>query len=411
MLIAKDWEAQVLKEKIANMKITYKNETEQLQFSIINKKEKSLTKQRLFDEELLTAATQGDLRKLYSAVALGAAMTATNEKKETALHLAIEQNHLHIANYLLSSEPTLFTLPNHLGYTPIQMVANTGDLNKLAWLYKKGKLIPGFEDNLSAFNDLYNVATLDAKIFLAKKNLLDAVKAGNTYWVNHALLYQPRLSAKDKHGNTALHLAVRGQHNDIVELLLSAGANPTIDNAPYDTPFSPIENQSQTVLDLAKAMNSALIPLIATHFLFHAAHSHNTDHLHIALTSGANLLGTDREGRTALHFAVLSENKMAVKFLLRHHITSNIDIHIADKFGKTPHYLADELNTIVETKVGKKKMADYLLEKMAAYKAERKEKKQHTILSTSSFGLLQANLPRVNAVESEHSCAVKIQIA
>jgi ankyrin repeat protein len=57
----------------------------------------------------------------------------------------------------------------------------------------------------------------------------------------------------------------------------------------------------------------------------------------VSLLKSVDINATDKDGRTPLHFAVLSQNDMACRLLV---CCENINVNPKDKFGKTPMFYA-----------------------------------------------------------------------
>lgn len=404
----KEAEYQQLQQTMKEKQKADEDKIAKLQDTIERITKASLTKEQMLDQALLDAVTCGDMTKFQSALTLGANIKTTNSKGETALHIAALKNHLPIAEYLLQHDPALFMMRDNNHCTPIESVARQGALDALAWLYKQGKSIADFKNNMAAFDNLIQVASPKACKFLANKKLLNAAKKGNTAWVRHILEHNPMLSAKDKHGDTALHLAIKGNYHEIVKSLLAHDADPTLFNNKYN---EDINSQHQSALDIAKANNNPLTPLIATHFLIHSAHHGHANNISTAISSGANLLGVDSKGQTALHKAVLNANKSTLKKLLQLHTEGNDSMDRLDQYGKTARGLAIEQHATVNTKAGNKAMSDYMMEKMGMYKARMKYSQQQSTVSTSSFALIAPTTDKnINEISNQNErYTVKMQ--
>lgn len=351
-----------------------------LKIDELNRKTK--TKQQIFDEEFLNAAEQGNVEKINSTLDhLNVNIKTKNEKGQTALHLSVINNHQDMADFILTKEPALFMTIDNVGYTPLQHIAHTGQLEMLDWLYKKGKDIPGFSDNQEEFDKIYTVATEDAKLFLANKKLLESAKTEKIEGVKDALEKGASIDIKANDGETALHKAVYSKYINITHLLLEQGADPTIRN-----------NNHETVLDFAKiTKDKYLISVIATSFLICAADHGTCADILIALNAGANLIGKDRNGQTALHRATLAGDMEKIKFLLKKHAEAKLDINIiTDKDGNTPYKLADKSGYTVETTTVEKDLDIYMAEKIGSYRKDVKFLENQIKLSNSPLSFVAA---------------------
>ncbi|MBX9831275.1 ankyrin repeat domain-containing protein [Candidatus Babeliales bacterium] len=117
-----------------------------------------------------------------------------------------------------------------------------------------------------------SLATASAVIFIsttscfsaASGNIFDAIQAGNTERVK-ALLPGEGIDARDWTGNTPLHKAVEKEHEEIVKLLLAAGANVEAKNDLCWTPVTGILNHKDTaVATLLKEYATNPQPLLVT---------------------------------------------------------------------------------------------------------------------------------------------------
>ena len=110
------------------------------------------------------------------------------------------------------------------------------------------------------------------------------------------------VNAKDNTGETPLHIAARGNRDEIAVALIGAGADA---NAK--------ENTGETPLHVAASENKA-----------EAADA--------LIAAGANIHAKDNAGATPLHAAVISRSAGLVEIL----IAAGADIHAADLKGRTP---------------------------------------------------------------------------
>jgi hypothetical protein len=83
---------------------------------------------------------------------------------------------------------------------------------------------------------------------LPEKNaiLLQATREGDVATVQRMVDSHADLLARDRYGDTALHLALKNKHPDIAELLVSRGANVNAKGALGDTPLHVSAYERQT---------------------------------------------------------------------------------------------------------------------------------------------------------------------
>jgi len=356
-----------------------------------------------YESMLLRAAQSGNMEQVRLALTGGANIKTYDVEGKSALHLAVMNKHQDVIEYLINNYPTLFMYKAEVSYTPIQQVASMAtsidQLDQLAWLYDKGKIVSEFVNNQIAFNKLYEVATPEAKLFLANKKLLEAAAAAaatadTVLVIKDAIEKGANLNIKEANGETALHKAVSLQHMAIVTLLLEKGADPTIhDNKVQDS----IGAEHKTPLEIAiEKKNDELITLLASPFLIHTVVHGNQAGIRFALSVGAKLQCVDAQGQMALHKAAIAGRQEIIDILLQEHAARKVDIYIPDKAGNTPLQLAAKSGHIVVTEEGNQTLDIYIPETYAVYKhivktnekalkEKTRDRIQQTALATNSF--------------------------
>ena len=167
------------------------------------------------------------------------------------------------------------------------------------------------------------VATLSAGG--AEVRLIDAVKAGNADAVR-ALLKQPApandVNAAEPDGTTALHWAVRADDQDVVQLLLRAGARPNVANRYGVTPISlAAGNANASLVEMllaAGADANTSLPQGET-VLMTAARTGSPQAVTALLDHGAKVdAKDDRLGETALMWAAAHNHPEVIRLLIAH---------------------------------------------------------------------------------------------
>jgi ankyrin repeat protein len=173
----------------------------------------------------------------------------------------------------------------------------------------------------------------------------DAAKAGDVGRVAALLKANPELGdAKDEHGWTPLHWAVRDRHKEVVELLLASNADV---NATNNFGSSPLvlavmgPSKGEVWTEDKKAAEIEMVKLLLAHnadsssqqeALRWAVSRSSKDIVGLLLASKADVHALDKSGQTALHVAAENGRKDIVELLL----ANKADINAKDKDGNTP---------------------------------------------------------------------------
>jgi len=149
------------------------------------------------------------------------------------------------------------------------------------------------------------------------KKLLGKNSGLATATVDTARLYDSKILHWIYAGDTALHLAAAGYRNEIVELLLAAGADPN--SALNHRQSRPLHYAADGYL---KGTNWNPEKQVET--------------IEKLLRAGAGIDAQDKNGATPLHRAVRTRSAAAVKFLLQ----KGADARLKNKPGSTAFHLA-----------------------------------------------------------------------
>lgn len=168
--------------------------------------------------------------------------------------------------------------------------------------------------------------------------------------IYHTLPYHhDLLNLQDANGYTPLHLTIKFHCVEATELLLSAGADPTIKTKERETLFivAMRENNlkaAQLLLNFSK-INLLNVYMGGGNLPIHlAAHYQNIDFMKLILSStkSATINQQNTHGWTPLHFAVFNNNKKLVELLLK----NGADQTIQNKSFHSPLDLARQANNL-----------------------------------------------------------------
>ena len=189
------------------------------------------------DTPLIKAAKFGQLEviELLLLDAVNCPISGRNSSRNMAIHEAINSNHVRIVEALLMADPRLLEATGEYGWTPLMRAAAFGQLDCVQLLLKKCA-------NPTAVGDQ---GCEDTAVHLA-------AYFGRGEVVQYMLNVLPNLIDKrNVAGATPLFRAAAGGHSDIVNLIVSLGAN--VDPVTIITPSGKGESFCFTPLHEAAA--------------------------------------------------------------------------------------------------------------------------------------------------------------
>lgn len=242
------------------------------------------------DDQLITAAGNGDTATVQQLLQRGAHIEATNRNDWTALRWAAEEGQADVVKLLLVNGANI-EAKSQYGDRALHKAANSVSHNE-------AEVVKALLDKGADF---------DAKGQSGRTALEYAVSYGDRREIVRLLLDKgANLEARDNAGQTALHCAVPYGNIQVVKLLLDKGAN-----------LEARMDDGQTVLLWAAVFG-------------------NTEVVRLLLDRGANLTAKDNGGQTALSKAA-ANGKTEVAALL---IERGADLTAQDEHQQTPAMLA-----------------------------------------------------------------------
>ncbi|XP_053859912.1 ankyrin repeat and death domain-containing protein 1B isoform X1 [Vidua macroura] len=187
------------------------------------------------EREFQYAAKMNNLDTMEKLFKKNVDINAVDTLKRTAFHFAVAGGHVSVVDFLLHHKARLDMADQH-GLTVIHLAAWTGNLDIMRKLVKAGadqkarneegmnvlhfaaqsnsiKIVDYFLQDLH-LNDLNKP---DGK---GKKPFLLASEKGHVDMIKNLIALKLFTSEKDEEGNTALHLAAKNGHSEVVEILL-----------------------------------------------------------------------------------------------------------------------------------------------------------------------------------------------
>ncbi|XP_017557545.1 NF-kappa-B inhibitor delta [Pygocentrus nattereri] len=213
---------------------------------------------------LLVAVTANQPEIVQDLLSLGADISICDNKGQTALHLAATYGFPQVMQMLLSMDHGLdMEARNFEGLTPLHcaVISHSATMKALAASSSSSTWLPDSGLQSQAENKLFclqllldaGASPVSQEIKSNKTVLHLAVKEGNIQLVHFFLKFQlPDMQAfinMKAHGHTALHMAA-GLHGnphqeELIRLLLSRGADPSIRNLENDQPAHLLQSGQQ----------------------------------------------------------------------------------------------------------------------------------------------------------------------
>ncbi len=214
------------------------------------------------DPALVSASHKGDMEGVKAALKLGASASAKDAKSgQTALMLAALKGNLDIVKLLLSKGANANAQEDKYGQTALMMAAMAGQLDIVKALVEKGADVniketkyqqtavkmaeaKGQTAIVEYLNNPKGTASggtsQDGSVVIAAPNLndqlMEAASKGDAVKVKELLDKGADPEAKNGEGVTALTLAARGLHSEVIKLLRAAAGDTSPRSAPGLSP-------------------------------------------------------------------------------------------------------------------------------------------------------------------------------
>ena len=258
-----------------------------------------------------SAATNGHLEVVRLLLDRGANANTPNNNGWTPVNLAANNGHLEVVRLLLDCGADANT-PNNEGWTPVKSAANNGRLEVVRVL-SLGVDVSAADER--GFTPLHGAVMKD----LATAKLLYESGAD--------------INTRSKTGRTPLYEAAASGKSEIVQWLLSLGADVS---AADEDGFTPLHSAVQTDLEIVKLLHDAGADISSRTKtgqtpLHRAASAGQLQVTEWLINVGQSLNAMDILGRTPLHLAVYRGMVSTVQLLLSRHANA----HLRDGYGKS----------------------------------------------------------------------------
>jgi ankyrin repeat protein len=205
-------------------------------------------------EEFFEAIKKGDVQTVKSLIDTGVSLSGTDDKKNTALHIAADSGNLEIVTLLVDKGSPIDYL-NMIDVTPIALAARNGHLEVVKYLCDRG-------------------ATLHAPD-IAPTPLQEAACMGHFEIVRY-LVEQMQVPVNYRgrpFGETPLFGAASFGQLEIVRYLMGRGADPNLATSAGETPIARV----QETIRLAKKQGLPPAVIKSLDVLLGCLHGINTN--------------------------------------------------------------------------------------------------------------------------------------
>jgi ankyrin repeat protein len=312
-----------------------------------------------------------------------------DEHGDSPLHIALTLNRDPAAIKMLLDHEADISIRNIEGKTPLYLVVQDERTEYIPLLLQYHASIFAVDnEGMTPFEKALSENLTSLTSLITEETVLQADGAGNTILhivtskpgnvetVNRILDRKAVINARNKEGDTALHIAIRQNNRDIGELLLSRGADIFTVNAKNESPLSLTfrsegglrewvltrdilaarDGLGNTVLHcMVQQKLDEFIPRIiqmgasvearnATGEtpLFMAVKDDRESAMNTLITAGASIFARDMLGNTCLHAAVPQNAQKTAAVL----IAAHIDVNAHAQNGKTALHEAVRLGMV-----------------------------------------------------------------
>lgn len=310
---------------------------------------------------LYKAAERGNVKMLEHLLHLGAEPDVMSSEKVSCsvsvclwspLFIASYVGHLEVVNMLLSNRSNAVNKRDNNQQTPLFIAARNSKGKIVNLLIEKGAQVNARDKTMStALHStptrkvadilLKHGADIDAENVIGNTALIKNLVYDNFIMVKYFLNNNASIDINGERDNNLLYLALNSGNTDIVRMILERGAEIVeVNRGRYNTLHRAVFLELVDIIRVLLEHGANLdirnskfhTPLMALCKKFYVM----AETVKFLLENNANVNAKDREQRTALHWAVNSNNSDIVKLLLNY----SAEIDAADNNHQTPLFWA-----------------------------------------------------------------------
>ena len=300
---------------------------------------------------LLIASKRKNIKIIELLIKAGANPNILDSNKTSPLHYIVQTNNPDLVRLLLQHGAKV-NVKNNYGRLPLYYAVLAGNMEIIAILLEEKAdpdifsesyaeplfTAPNFATNLKI---LINSGTNINNYGIGRIPLSIAASRGLNDIINILLDAGANINAQGLYGYTALHEAICYNHIDTAIILLSRGADPNIANEDgYTLLLYPGINDKLTKYLIDAGVNVNIKNKSETTPLHIAIQDYTDDtvmKISTLIAAGANINAQNKLGSTPLHWAIEESNPHIVRVLMDH----GADFSIPNKAGITPQNMLE----------------------------------------------------------------------
>jgi len=284
---------------------------------------------------LREAASAGQVDQVTALINAGVDINAVDYDGRSALHISASEGHVAVVAVLLKAGASR-TCQDRFGSMPIH--------DAQRYKHKEVEALIRADCEVD-FDHLVHssgrTSVIDHDHGASNRELLAAAQNGDLSDIKRLKTKRANLLGADYDGRTALHIAAKHGHLDIVKYLVHTveAINVNVQDSQHNTPYTEaLKSEHRNVADFLLSKGATeLNDTVTGSQLCKAAFNGDLDSIKQAVKEGKSLRSADYDGRTALHLAAATGNINILSYLLENAAEeSQINVNTKDRWGGTP---------------------------------------------------------------------------